>query len=300
MTMTASLRALLTEIIDYAGLFPPARLPLDEAIRNYARYRQESNTWMLGRFVIPAARLAELAPYDAELFHSGAPFAFTALGRGGATAEEFHAGLGTDLRDIAAFRARHGERVTVDVLETRLPVDADVRAIAQRTRSAGLFLFGEGDSRLIERLATAHAAGEQVGYKLRCGGLEAAAFPTSEQIAAVLIRCREAGVPLKATAGLHHPLPRYDAGLQVKMHGFINLFLAGVLVHLGRLDDEQVRDLLADDDPAHFVFSEEAASWRGTQATTAEIGAARREAILSFGSCSFDEPLEDLRSLHWL
>jgi hypothetical protein len=295
MTMFASLRALLTEIIDYAGLFPPARLPLDEALRNYARYRQKGNAWMLGRFVIPAARLAELAPYDSELFHSGSPFAFTALGRGGATAEEFHAGLEADLRDIAAFRARHGERVTVDMLETRAPAGVDVQTIAQRTQSAGLFLFVEGDGSLIERLAV-----DQVGYKLRCGGLEAAAFPSGEQIAAVLLRCHEAGVPLKATAGLHHPLPRFDAGLQVRMHGFVNLFLAGVLVHLGRRNAEQVRDLLADEDPAHFVFAEEAASWPEARATTAEIVAARRAAILSFGSCSVDEPLEDLRALGWL
>ena len=46
--MNASLRALLTGVVDYAGLFPPARLPLDEAIRNYARYRQGSDAWMLG------------------------------------------------------------------------------------------------------------------------------------------------------------------------------------------------------------------------------------------------------------
>ena len=57
--MNASLRALLSGVVDYAGLFPPAGLPLDQAIRNYARYRQGSDAWMLGRFVIPAARLAE-------------------------------------------------------------------------------------------------------------------------------------------------------------------------------------------------------------------------------------------------
>ena len=57
--MSATLRVLLGSIVDYAGLFPPARLPLDQAVRNYLRYRSEPESWMLGRFVLPAARLDE-------------------------------------------------------------------------------------------------------------------------------------------------------------------------------------------------------------------------------------------------
>src|SRR4051812_41630301 len=66
--MTFGLRTLLAGIIDYAGIFPPARLPLEQAIRNYARYRQGPASWMLGRFVCPAAQLTPLAPLIDELF----------------------------------------------------------------------------------------------------------------------------------------------------------------------------------------------------------------------------------------
>ena len=76
--MSASLRTLLTNR-RLRRPVPPARLPLDQAIRDYARYRQEADAWMLGRFVIPAARLNELAPYHKELFSAGQPFAFTVL-----------------------------------------------------------------------------------------------------------------------------------------------------------------------------------------------------------------------------
>src|SRR5437879_4292884 len=119
--MNASLRALLTGILDYAGLFPPAKLPLDQAIRNYTRYRTEAEAWMLGRFICPAAQLAELTPSVEELFAAGAPLSISALGRGGRTRTEFHAGLAADLGDVAAFREKHGGRVAVEVLETRLP-----------------------------------------------------------------------------------------------------------------------------------------------------------------------------------
>src|SRR5215471_10308407 len=60
--MVNSLRILLTHLIDYAGLFPPAALEMPEAQRNYAAYRAGEYSWMLGRFVVPAARLDEVDP----------------------------------------------------------------------------------------------------------------------------------------------------------------------------------------------------------------------------------------------
>ncbi len=202
--MFASLRALLTGLIDYAGLFPPARLPLDQAIRNYARYRQEDDAWMLGRFIIPTSRLEDLEPYQEELFRIDPPFAFSVLGRGGGNLTEFLTNLRDDLRDIAAFRKRHGGRVSVEVLETRLPPDLVDPRLPESALSlfkmlrvfpaVDLFPFCEAPRQPEELLAQlAQLPGERVGFKLRCGGLEASAFPSSEQIAAALLqlpRCR--------------------------------------------------------------------------------------------------------------
>ncbi|MGH7174617.1 MAG: hypothetical protein ACRELG_30485 [Gemmataceae bacterium] len=309
--MFVSLRALLTGLIDYAGLFPPARLPLDQAIRNYARYRREDDAWMLGRFIVPAARLEDLEPYHDELFRVDPPFAFSVLGRGGGgSLTEFLTNLRDDLRDIAAFRKRHGSRVSVEVLETRLPPDLldphrleSALSLFKTLRvfpAVGLFPFCEAPGQVEELLEQlAQLPGERVGFKLRCGGLEASAFPSSQQVANALWRCLDAGIPFKATAGLHHPLPRFDAGVQARMHGFVNVFLAGVLVHARNLSAKQLCSLLEDDTPKHFSFSHKAATWGKHRATTAEIAAARREFVLSFGSCSFDEPREDLRSLGW-
>jgi hypothetical protein len=89
----AALRALLADIVDYAGLFPPARLELNEAIRNYARYRRGPESWMLARFICPAGRLGELAPYLDELFSREFRLRLSILGRGGQTRYEFLAGL---------------------------------------------------------------------------------------------------------------------------------------------------------------------------------------------------------------
>ena len=309
--MFASLRTLLTGIIDYAGLFPPAKLSLDQAIRHYADYRRQSNAWMLGRFVIPAARLEDLAPYQEELFRSKTPFSFSILSRGGGSLTEFLTNLRDDLRDLGAFRKLHGDRVKVDVIETRLPPELLNPAETESALSlfktlqvfpvVDLFPFCEAPGHvedLLEQLS--RMPGERIGFKLRCGGLDAAAFPASQQIALALRKCLDASVPFKATAGLHHPLPRYDEGAKARMHGFVNVFLAGVLAHARNLDAEQIAELLDDTDPSHFKFTEKTVSWRRHRATTAEIQAARQEFVLSFGSCSFEEPCADLRSLGWL
>jgi len=295
--------------IDYAGLFPPAQLPLGPAIRNYASYRQQAESWMLGRFVIPAARLQELSPFVSDLFGEGPPLALVVLGR---PADALHAWLGavaTDAEAIEDFRQRHGSLVRIDGFEARLPanvVDAAavadcVRTVTQALPSVQVFVE---TSRLGEdRQATAALAQGAVqgggGVKLRCGGTTATAFPTARWVAAVLAICREARVPLKLTAGLHHPLPRVDAALGAKMHGLVNVFLAGTFLATRQADEAAVVALLEDANPEHFQFAHQV-RWGQWTASAREVAAARRSAVLSFGSCSFDEPRDDLRALGWL
>jgi hypothetical protein len=84
------------------------------------------------------------------------------------------------------------------------------------------------------------------------------------------------------------------------MHGFLNVLVAGVLAHARDLHETEIQMILEDEDPSHFVFTEEALRWQDWQATTPEIHAARQTAIGSFGSCSFDEPRDDLRALGWM
>lgn len=326
--MPESLRALLRGVLDYAGLFPPATLPMHQALRNYLRYRREPEGWMLGHFICPAARLAELAPFGPEWADAEAPLIVSALGRGGGRDAEFLAALGDDLQAIAAFRERHGKAVEVDVLEVRLPPDvlgADRRDDALRLLGETARIIDEegppvlkpfyeaplGDGwqveveELMEVLDEDAAAADEVprrrcrqaGFKLRCGGLEASAFPTVEQIAWTLVNALDRDVPLKFTAGLHHPLRRFDAGVQAPMHGFLNVLLAGVFATFEDLDEEGLQPLLLNEDAAQFVFDDEGVRWRDFTVDVPGIEAARRQSILSFGSCSFDEPRAALRAL---
>jgi hypothetical protein len=135
------------------------------------------------------------------------------------------------------------------------------------------------------------------GLKIRCGGIDASVVPPTEQLAFAIRVCRNRGVPLKLTAGLHHPLRRFDPGLGAPAHGFLNVFGAAVLDHGPGLTEEELREVIEDEDPSHFAFEEQEFRWKDRLATVEEIVGARDWLARSFGSCSFDEPRDDLRAM---
>jgi hypothetical protein len=147
--------------------------------------------------------------------------------------------------------------------------------------------------------AVATAAPRRIGIKLRCGGTVAAAFPSVEQVAAVIAACARAGVAFKATAGLHHPVRSYRPEVETKMHGFLNVFGAALLACEHHLDETQIARILEEEDPAAFTFNQDGFRWRDRSLPTARIRELR-ERVTSFGSCSFDEPCQDLRDLRIL
>lgn len=348
--MFASQRVLLSQIVDYAGMFPPARLSLDESIRNYARYQSEAEGWMLARFVLPAARLSELDPYIHELFEDEPPLRISALGRGGENRDAFLDNLKLDLAAASKFAVRSGKQAAVECFETRLPGDildakknADVRALL--SEAGGLFeaagfarlphfyevpATGYGQQ-IVDEVAASLAMLNQgppsdsspgqdagpcascasvdephsethhtAGIKLRCGGLEPAAIPSVEQVATVISHCCGAGVPLKFTAGLHHPTRQADAELGTHLHGFLNLFVAAVLAYALGLEYDDMIAVVKEEDVRQFRFSDDFIAWREAKATASEVEYARRHRVISFGSCSFDEPREELRALDLL
>lgn len=303
--MMNSLKTFLSQIVDYAGLYPPASLPLEEAFANFVLYQQAEEAWMLSRFIIPAKRLEELPRFYGSL-------SFSMLGRGGKDASEFLENLKLDIEDIRAFREIYGADAVADMFEVALPVSALedtvsahdlVNSAADVLNRNGLTVFfeapfGEGWQiradklmRFLRKFKDRH-----IGLKLRTGGVTADAFPSTEQVAWAIASARDAGVPMKCTAGLHHPVRHFNEGVLVKMHGFLNVFGAGVLAATKHLSVEQIQMILEDEDPASFVFDETGFAWKDLRVVTSEILHARQQ-VVSFGSCSFDEPREDLRAL---
>lgn len=293
-TFLRSVRALMSGIIDYAGLFPPSKLPMERAVLNYASYRLGTNAWLLGRFVAPVTELTEFVsiarsvePVPAE------PWRLSAT-------------AGGNLRDafalVSEFNSKFGDSYRIDTVEFKCASENEIAAAA-RDLPEGLTAYAEVEAgdRLAELVAEAARCG--LNAKLRTGGVTADAFPAASEVVRFIRVCTAAGVPFKATAGLHHPLRcvkpfTYEPDSAVgAMHGFLNVALAAGFASTGCGADE-LEAIMQEDSPDAFAFSEDGVSWRGRRSLSTEgIERIRGQAMHSFGSCSFTEPIEDLRSI---
>lgn len=245
------LRALLRNLVDYAGMFPPASLAPEDAIARYRRYRDCEHAWMLGRFVVPAAQVDEM-PEELD-------------------------GCFAVLSDADHPRAAAIE--SKRIISISKPTYSEVA---------------------IEKLDEVKKAGSFA--KLRTGGVTPDAIPSVDSVASYIIACAERSLPFKATAGLHHPVRNmhrltYEPNAcSAMMHGFINVFLAAAFAWHG---ERHIQPIVAETDPTAFRFDDRA-HWRELSLSSGEIADVRSRFAHSFGSCSFEEPIEDLRALAWL
>jgi len=303
-----AVRVLLADAIDYAGLFPPAQLDMPGAVAEYAAYLDSADSWALGRFVVPAARLAELADTAAadaaasrrSLGVAVRPWRLSAL---------LGASVYQDMALVHAFNAAQEESGEawlgrVDSIEVRASTPDAVAAAAEAV-GGSIQCFVEipiaGDARPLVRAVAAAA----VHAKVRTGGTTPDAFPSSDDLVRFLVACVSERVAFKATAGLHHPL-RGDYALTYAtdsargtMYGFLNLFLASVLLQRGG-DPATARELIEERSPDAVRLHDDGVSWRQHRFTNAQLAEARQLAMVSFGSCSFREPLDDLAALRML
>jgi hypothetical protein len=234
-------RALLERLIDHAALFPPASMSMEEALVEDRVARASPYAWMLDRFVCPASRLGELDGLDAPV---------------------------SVVLDVEL-------EAPAEAIEVRLAEPSVAAQTVGRLRELSGEIYCELPlDKLPAGIDAVAATGARV--KLRCGG---ETVPSVEQVAQVLVGCRQAGVVMKATAGLHHPLR------QGEQHGFLNLLCAAV--HAGDGLDA-VRDLLSAESLDELPLSSLNAD---------EVRSTRSALFKGFGSCSWREPVEDLQGL---
>jgi hypothetical protein len=310
--MFASVKTLLSAIVDYAGLFPPAQLDLPQAIAHYQRYRQSPEAWMLGRFVLPLSQLPDLVsllPPDAD----ADPWPLSII-------------LSSDVdRAIAQVNAFTHPSLTIASLEIAPLPPAQITAIAAQLPPHLECFFeipmNESLSAYLDVLQPLRAFA-----KIRTGGITEAAFPSVAQLAQCLLTFARVQVPFKATAGLHHPLPgRHpmtyapDSPSTV-MQGFLNLAIAAALAYTQRVTLEEILQLLQESHvvgmsqadkaahqpgkhyrhPAGFQMQMNGIAWGDHYLTLEELIASRNHGFRSFGSCSFTEPIADLKALKLL
>ena len=222
----ASLRALLAHSIDYAGLFPPCSLDLEPALKNHARYVRLHDRWMLGAFVLPVERFDAAKEFLPE-FDPLRPLRISALGPKIENATAFREAVEKADAAIRSLATHNVDLVSINQLEMYLPSGVDLALLKEARSIIGSLCRRLGkalrESRRIELLAehNSNADAPTFGYKLRTGGVTADAFPTSMQIAKALVTPATHQVPIKFTAGLHHPLRQFRDEVKTKMHGFL-------------------------------------------------------------------------------
>lgn len=223
----------MRRIIDYAGMFPPANLPFEEAAKNFNEYKAHPHADFLGAFVAPAACLSGKALSPASALLDGEEHSF----------------------------------------DGRIFVEVNWR---------------EPYERLLDSIAPPSCV------KLRTGGVRPEAIPPSGAIADFLLAAAARKLPMKATAGLHVPVRNFDPAVGARMHGFLNFFCAGFLAYTGRGDRGTLVHVLDDFGYEDFRFCDESMRCGDFEFLKSEVEELRSRWLLSFGSCSFLEPIEHL------
>jgi hypothetical protein len=270
---------------------------MPEAVARYASYASGRDRAMLGRFVVPAARLDECASAVRALPaavapEAGSPWRLSAL-----------AGA-ADADSLAAFHAREGARLVVDTIEAKASSDVEIAALGARL-GARYTTFVEIPVREDPAALLAAIGAQGLRAKLRTGGVTADAFPTPAEVLRFVGTCVRLRVPFKATAGLHHPLRGEYALTYAEdaprgtMYGFLNIFLAAALLHAGIATDT-VAPVLEERDVSSLRIDQASIQWRGHRLSTDDLARTRSLLAGSFGSCSFEEPVQDLTSLRLL
>lgn len=292
--------AFLSGLIDYAGLFPPESREMADAVTGF-RDARALQSWMVDRFICPDRRLEELAGF---LVDEPEPWPLAVVitppsGNWSKAVADYARSLEVDalaLRDSARF----------DVAEIRVPSDVvgdpALAAMVASVRSSLGALF---DTVLFEVALTDNWAEDLptqlraiqeagAGAKIRCGGLTVEDFPSPEQVATFIGLAARAGIPVKATAGLHHPVRHWVCEPGVKRHGFLNIVGAAVFAQALSLEIPELVEVIAEEDPAAFELTDMVFRWRHRVVTVGEIERARTGFMLAYGSCSFTEPVADL------
>ena len=287
----SAVRTLVQSLIDYAGLFPPAALDMEAAVRNYASYRKGADRWALGKFIVPASRLAEFERTAATHVEDADPWPLSVLGG---------SDLNHDLAMILEHRYHPTRGLAIESLETKAASPVEIDHATRIPRDLATYIEIPITSPPDNLLAAIRLVGGRA--KIRTGGVKPDLFPLSLDVARFLVACSAARVPFKATAGLHHPVRcvrplTYEKDSPTgTMHGFLNVFLAAALVQ-GGMNAATGAQVLEEKDPKAFVFDEQGAAWRDRRVGLAAVATTRSTFALSFGSCSFEEPIGELKEL---
>ena len=289
----------LTGIIDYAGFFPPARLDYIIAFENFLEYSKSDHSWMLSRFISPTSKIKELKKYLKEK-SIDSDMSIVAILQPADDINKYIQQLASQLKEIDSLP----KHVSVSFIETKVPKNispANIDILLEVLRKE---LSSIPYQRIFIEVSTDECMQfdvnnfvDRVGIKVRCGGPSIDLVPSVESLAKTIMYIADNKIPVKYTAGLHHPILHFDPTLGGLVHGFLNVFMASMLAYSNRSNYSLIESVLSDQDPSNFIFDKHSAGYKDKRIHVEDIQHIRQTYAHSFGTCSFDDPIMDLTSL---
>ena len=259
-------------LCDDAALFPPGNAALGDAVQAHVAFADAPYADMVGPFVVSANSLHSLAEHTRacrEMVQIAVTASVPAIQRTLADVDSM-TGVRLTALDIALGQEMAAGQVVPTIRN------------ALAAREVTVYVEVPRDSRRNAVVRELAAGGLRA--KLRTGGIRADLYPDERELAGSLVTLATAGVPFKATAGLHHAMRNTDPQTRFEQHGFLNLLVAAQAASEGA-PVGTVAHILAERDPAIVV------------AQVAKLDAEVRTAFRSFGTCSVNEPLDELIEL---
>lgn len=287
-TQLIAMNCALDCFFDYAGMFPPAELSLQDAVRTYQEYRHGMHAWALGCLVVRAGDLHALR-VEIEMQRE---------------IQDLRLSVVAAANDLKTIQQHFDHGLRIEMIEMK-DVRRDQVAWLKNQLPAGVAAYIELPVELKDWDVADAIAEAGMRVKLRMGGVTSEAFPKAAAVAVMLKELSRRGLTFKATAGLHHPLRsthpfRYREGSATGvMHGFINLLCAAALVWFGGEEDEVIQ-LLKERDSQAWRVTADTICWRKWEWSADELREVRESLLKSVGACSFLEPVHDLEALGWL
>ncbi len=313
-----SLKVFMNELLDYAGMFPPAQLSLEESLKNYAEYLSHEYEDMLGKFVLPANKIDEtisfLNTHNSFLKVGKRKANFSIILSTCKNFSDFPSILHKDFQNIKLLSKNF--ETSLDILSIEfLPAEDILIANSNKRIEEYLSILFQQFSALNKKIEyfceiplndnfnkkineifdyNRCNSDNQVQIKIRTGGVKKDQIPPTKKIAQFISLCAQKKLGIKATAGLHVPIPNFNQEVGTVLHGFLNVFSSMMLLYKGDISEEEIEEIISNYTYEDFKFSQDGLKIRNFLLTNKEIENLRKKYIKSFGTCSFLEPIEHL------
>ncbi len=317
-----SLNIFMNKLLDYAGLFPPAKLPLYESLVNYSSYTKHKQNGWLGKFILPINKINECIEIMTKqnVFNNVEnKLEFSIILNSCEKFNDLNDFIKNDLLLIKKMEKNLSTQVTIDSIELYPPkevyqpnkvtlfsnmLEIVNEAFHSEKNITAKFIevpFSENINEYIDLIAKYNIKNsDKIFVKLRTGGVTPEHIPSAYHIAQAIRLCAEQQIPLKATAGLHVPVPNDNPEVGARLHGFFNIFSCLLLCYSKLLTITEMEHIITDYSYSDFYFTQTGLTVGNKFISNENMSELRNSFIKSFGTCSFLEPIEHLHKNNFI